>query len=94
MNSFFIDSVDEELEEDTLIFNIILKTMQNIHVRPKGTLDIPIVFTPKELRKYEVNLVVSARREARMSWIEPESRYIHYRCVFVNQLSPFIIDLI
>ena len=56
------------------VFNILLDKLQNLHVGPRGVLDIPIVFTPNELRRYDVRLIVSARREARMSWIEQDSK--------------------
>lgn len=52
------------------IFNILIDTLMNLHVSPKSTLDIPIIFTPSELKRYDINLVVTARREARMSWVE------------------------
>ena len=57
------------------VFNILLDKLQNLHVGPRGVLDIPIVFTPNELRRYDVRLIVSARREARMSWIEQDPKY-------------------
>jgi hypothetical protein len=52
-----------------------LDKLQNLHVGPRGVLDIPIVFTPNELRRYDVRLIVSARREASMSWIEQDPKY-------------------
>ncbi len=58
------------------MFNILLNNFQNLHVTPRGVLDIPISFSPDELRKFDVNLVVTARREARMNWAEKDSKYL------------------
>jgi hypothetical protein len=33
------------------------------------------MFCPDEMKKYSLNLIVSAKREAQMSWLEPESKY-------------------
>lgn len=56
------------------VFNILLDKLQSLHVGPRGVLDIPIVFTQNELRRYDVKLIVSARREARMSWVEQDPK--------------------
>ena len=62
---------------ESQVFNILLDNLQSIHVAPKAVLDIPVVFTPNELKRFEVSLVVTARREARMSWIEQDPKYIY-----------------
>jgi hypothetical protein len=64
----------EDANTEAPVFNLLLNSLDNIHMPPKASLDIPIVFSPVELRSYNVNLVVSARREARMSWNEKETR--------------------
>jgi hypothetical protein len=63
-----------EVNSDAPVFNLLLNSLESIHMPPKGSLDIPIVFSPVELRAYNINLVVSARREARMSWNEKDNR--------------------
>lgn len=51
-------------------FNILLNKFENVHVSPRGILDIPIVFSPNELKSYNVYLIITARREGRMNWAE------------------------
>lgn len=63
-----------DLNDERSVFNILLNKFENVHVSPKGILDIPIVFSPNELKCYNVNLVVTARREGRMNWIEQEPK--------------------
>lgn len=71
-NSSYDTLAADSSENTGQVFNILLDRLQSVHVGPKAVLDIPIVFTPNELRRYEVSLVVTARREARMSWIEQD----------------------
>ena len=54
--------------ETSKTFNILLDSTYNVRVPPKGTLDVPVVFCPEELKQYKCTLVLTARREARMSW--------------------------
>lgn len=60
--------------EPNQIFNILLESLQNLHLSPRSILEIPVMFCPTEMKKYNVNLVVLAKREAQMSWLEPESK--------------------
>jgi hypothetical protein len=53
-------------------FNILLDVTENLRVPPKGTLDIPVVFCPEELKQYKCTLALKARREAKMSWADKE----------------------
>lgn len=55
-------------------FNILLNKFENVHVSPRGILDIPIVFSPNELKSYNVYLIITARREGRMNWAEKNPR--------------------
>ena len=68
------NSYESISSNESQVFNILLDNLQNIHVGPKAVLDIPVVFTPNELKRFEVSLVVTARREARMSWIEQDPK--------------------
>ena len=56
------------------VFNLLLNELEGISVPPKGALDIPIVFSPVELKSYRLNLVLTARRESRTSWNENEQQ--------------------
>lgn len=50
-------------------FNILLNNLENVYVEAKSVLDIPIVYTPTEMKRHNVNLIVSARRsDADMNW--------------------------
>jgi hypothetical protein len=60
--------------EPNQIFNILLESLQNLHLSPRSILEIPVMFCPTQMQKYNVNLVVLAKREAQMSWLEPESK--------------------
>jgi hypothetical protein len=55
-------------------FNILLNNLENVHVSPKAILDIPIVFSPSEMRRFNLNLIITARREARMNWAEQAAK--------------------
>ena len=59
-----------ESSEDA--FNILLNNLENICINSKSSLDIPIVFTPSEMKRYNINLVIASRREAGMNWIEKD----------------------
>lgn len=54
------------------MFSILLENMKNVHMSPKSILDIPVLFNPTEMKKYNLKLVVIARREGLKSWEEPE----------------------
>jgi hypothetical protein len=56
------------------VFNILMNSMESVHVPPKAALDIPIVFSPIELKSYKLSLAISTRREARMSWDEKNKK--------------------
>lgn len=53
-------------------FNILLDYTENIRVPPKGTVDIPVVFCPEELKQYKCTILITVRREARMSWADKD----------------------
>ena len=53
-------------------FNILLDLTENVRVIPKGTLDVPVVFCPEELKQYKCTLALKARREAKMSWADKD----------------------
>ncbi len=52
--------------------NILLETVKRVHMSPKSILDIPVLFNPTEMKRYNIKLVVTARREGDKSWQEPE----------------------
>jgi hypothetical protein len=70
-----LESNSQSSINDNQVYNILLDKLQNIHVPPKEMLDIPILFTPNDLKRFDAFMVVTARREARMSWVEQDSRY-------------------
>ena len=63
--------IDTEKLEDMPVLNILLENLKNVHMSPKSILDIPVLFNPSEMKKYNVRLVVTARREGQKSWQEP-----------------------
>ena len=69
-----LESNSQSSISDNQVYNILLDKLQNIHVSPKAMLDIPILFTPNDLKRFDAFMVVTARREARMSWSEQDSR--------------------
>lgn len=75
-NCLIISDENQEnvMESNENAFNILLNSLENVHVSPRAILDIPIVFTPMQMKRYNVNLVVSARREARMNWAEQTTK--------------------
>lgn len=54
-------------------FNILLNGLENVLVEAKSILDIPIVFTPTEMKRFNVNLIVTATRGEKLSWEENDS---------------------
>lgn len=60
-------------DDENSVFSILLENLKNVYMSPKSILDIPVLYNPSEMNKYDINLVVNARREGRMSWVEPES---------------------
>lgn len=92
--SLLDDTTDKPFEEsdpDSPIFNILMNNVASVHVPPRGSLDIPIVFKPNELRSYSVNLVVSARREARMSWNEKDPNRKLDRLQWIYPIKAFSV---
>lgn len=58
-------------------FNILLNNLENVRVEAKSVLDIPIVYTPTEMKRHAISLVVEARRgEDEYSWgISRDQKY-------------------
>ncbi|CAF0834043.1 unnamed protein product [Brachionus calyciflorus] len=104
-----LNLIDEEnkpiqLNDERSVFNILLSKFENVHVSPKAILDIPIVFSPNELKSYNVFLIVTARREGRMNWVEqnPNKKIEKLRWIYpikafsvinaFNKTSPFVVE--
>jgi hypothetical protein len=59
---------------DQKVFNLLLDSLENVKIPSKGTLDIPIMFTAKELRRYNVNLIINTKRDLNQSWNDSDSK--------------------
>jgi hypothetical protein len=57
-------------QNDLDSFKIPWDNVKSVHVAPLSLLEIPIIFTPNELKRYNVRLTVTAKREGRMSWVD------------------------
>jgi len=49
-------------------FSVLLKRQHNIALGPKSTLQMPVTFTPHEMRAYQARLTVSVKREDGLAW--------------------------
>lgn len=99
-----IDSGRDSNDDRQQVINVLLNSLQNLHVPPKGALDIPISFSPDELRQFNYNLLITARREARMSWVEkdPKRKIEKLKWIYpikgcsvinaINKTTPFILE--
>ncbi len=85
--------------------NILLETVKGVHMSPRSILDIPVLFNPTEMRRYDAKLLVVARREGDRSWLEPEvsgKRSEELRWVYpiqavtvinaVSKSAPFVLE--
>jgi hypothetical protein len=56
-------------------FNILIDNLKDILVPARSILDIPITYRPTEMKRYNTNLVVTARQAAGMSWSDNDTRF-------------------
>ena len=49
-------------------FSLLLKHTQNVPLGPKSRLQMPVTFTPHDMKSYQARCTVSVRREDGLAW--------------------------